>query len=135
MRPKSFSILNASFVVHILQRNGADFCLYINTGIEYDCSDTGAPPDEAVSWGKVRPNVTPVKVFSDASIVLPILVAQTFAKAQERYAALYDKKRPWKGDKLLWVVFKRKTHKYTVYVQTYIVMVLHDIKLNSYKQL
>ena len=36
-----------------LMRNGADFSLFVNTGQEFDGSDTGAKPDEAVSWGKV----------------------------------------------------------------------------------
>lgn len=37
-----------------LMRNGADYAVYINTGQEFDGSDTGARPDEAVSWGKIR---------------------------------------------------------------------------------
>lgn len=39
-----------------LMRNGADFSVYINTGHEFDGSDSGASPDEAISWGKVRSN-------------------------------------------------------------------------------
>ncbi|KAG6332942.1 hypothetical protein ID866_6148 [Astraeus odoratus] len=38
----------------MLIRNGADFAVYINTGQEFDGSDSGAQPDEAVSWGKIR---------------------------------------------------------------------------------
>lgn len=37
-----------------LMRNGADYSVYINTGQEFDGSDTGARPDEAVSWGKIK---------------------------------------------------------------------------------
>eukprot|EP00186_Timspurckia_oligopyrenoides_P005086 CAMPEP_0182443024 /NCGR_PEP_ID=MMETSP1172-20130603/1871_1 /TAXON_ID=708627 /ORGANISM="Timspurckia oligopyrenoides, Strain CCMP3278" /LENGTH=345 /DNA_ID=CAMNT_0024638173 /DNA_START=139 /DNA_END=1173 /DNA_ORIENTATION=- len=33
-----------------LMRNGADFAVYINTAQEFDGSDAGASPDEAVSW-------------------------------------------------------------------------------------
>lgn len=36
-----------------LMRNGADYSVYINTASEYDGSDSGASPDEAVSWGYV----------------------------------------------------------------------------------
>lgn len=61
------------------QRNGADFAVFINTGHEFDGSDGGAKPDEAVSWGKIRPDATPVKVFADATLVFPLLVAETFA--------------------------------------------------------
>ncbi|MES1923638.1 hypothetical protein MHBO_005255 [Bonamia ostreae] len=64
-----------------LMRNGADFSVYVNTGIEYDGSDSGASPDEAISWGKIRgDSCKPVKVFGDATIIFPILVAMTFAK-------------------------------------------------------
>lgn len=64
-----------------LQRNGADFSVYIvsfsffftstmiyfspfvqNTGQEFDGSDSGARPDEAVSWGKIRAGSESVKV-------------------------------------------------------------------------
>ncbi len=37
-----------------LMRNGADWSVFINTGNEFDGSDSGARPDEAVSWGKIR---------------------------------------------------------------------------------
>ena len=42
-------ILNAN-----LMRNGTDHCVLINTGDEFDGSDAGARPDEAVSWGKIH---------------------------------------------------------------------------------
>ncbi len=45
------------------QRNGADFSVFLNTSSDYDGSDSGAKPDEAVSWGKIRMDATPVKVF------------------------------------------------------------------------
>ncbi|KAK3553266.1 hypothetical protein QTP86_032776 [Hemibagrus guttatus] len=44
-----------------LMRNGADFAVYVNTGQEFDGSDSGARPDEAVSWGKIRMDAKPVK--------------------------------------------------------------------------
>ncbi|XP_022520790.2 deoxyhypusine synthase [Astyanax mexicanus] len=62
-----------------LMRNGADFAVFVNTGQEFDGSDSGARPDEAVSWGKIRMDAKPVKVYADASIVFPLLVAETFA--------------------------------------------------------
>uniref|UniRef100_A0A6S8GGE3 deoxyhypusine synthase n=1 Tax=Dunaliella tertiolecta TaxID=3047 RepID=A0A6S8GGE3_DUNTE len=63
-----------------LMRNGADFAVYVNTGQEYDGSDSGARPDEAVSWGKIRIDAKPVKVSGDATLLLPLLISQTFAK-------------------------------------------------------
>ncbi|RNA11625.1 deoxyhypusine synthase-like [Brachionus plicatilis] len=50
-------VLNAN-----LMRNGADFSVFINTASEFDGSDAGASPDEAISWGKIRRDAKPVKV-------------------------------------------------------------------------
>lgn len=63
-----------------LMRNGADFSVFINTASEYDGSDSGARPDEAVSWGKIKKDATPVKVYAEATLVFPILVGETFVK-------------------------------------------------------
>jgi deoxyhypusine synthase len=63
-----------------LMRNGADYALFVNTGQEFDGSDSGAHPDEAKSWGKIRMGSKPVKVSADATIVFPLIVAETFAK-------------------------------------------------------
>jgi deoxyhypusine synthase len=63
-----------------LMRNGADFAVFINTASDYDGSDTGARPDEAVSWGKIKLTATPVKIYSDATLTFPLIVSQTFAK-------------------------------------------------------
>ncbi len=65
-------------------RNGADFSVYINTGQEFDGSDSGASPDEAVSWGKIKVDAKPVKVCADATLVFPMIVSQTFVKEVER---------------------------------------------------
>lgn len=69
-----------------LMKNGADFAVYLNTAQEFDGSDSGARPDEAVSWGKIRADATPVKVYGDASILFPLLISQTFAKVVAREA-------------------------------------------------
>ena len=63
-----------------LMRNGADFSVFINTASEFDGSDSGARPDEAISWGKIKKDATPVKVYAEASLVFPILVGETFVK-------------------------------------------------------
>jgi len=67
------SILNVNML-----RNGADYVVYVNTSEEYDGSDSGALPDEAVSWGKIRKDAESVKVFADATIVFPIICAECF---------------------------------------------------------
>jgi deoxyhypusine synthase len=47
-----------------LMRNGAESAVYINTAQEFDGSDSGARPDEAVSWGKIKVGADSVKVFA-----------------------------------------------------------------------
>ena len=63
-----------------LMRNGADFTVFLNTASEYDGSDSGARPDEAISWGKIRKDASPVKIYGEASFVFPLIVAETFAR-------------------------------------------------------
>ncbi|KAL9107439.1 MAG: hypothetical protein Q9227_007636 [Pyrenula ochraceoflavens] len=45
-----------------LMRNGAESAVYVNTAQEFDGSDAGARPDEAVSWGKIKVDAESVKV-------------------------------------------------------------------------
>ena len=81
-------ILGAGVVKHHICnanmfRDGADYAVYVNTAQEFDGSDAGARPEEAVSWGKISKKAEFVKVFADASIVFPLIVAQTFAREIE----------------------------------------------------
>lgn len=78
-------ILGAGIVKHHICnanmfRNGADYTVYINSQQEFDGSDTGARPDEAVSWGKIAKDAESVKVYGDATILFPIIVAKSFAE-------------------------------------------------------
>ena len=98
-------ILGGGLVKHhianaCLMRNGADSAVYINTAQEFDGSDAGARPDEAVSWGKIKiggdsvkvsPADTPMlyqaltkQVYAEATVVFPLIVAATFAKIDKR---------------------------------------------------
>ncbi|PYH88568.1 deoxyhypusine synthase [Aspergillus ellipticus CBS 707.79] len=63
-----------------LMRNGAEHAVYINTGQEFDGSDAGARPDEAVSWGKIKADANAVKVYAEATVVFPLIVAASFAR-------------------------------------------------------
>jgi len=69
------SICNAN-----LYRNGADYAVYINSNPEFDGSDSGASPEEAKSWGKIAGKGESVKVFGDATIIFPLIIAGAFAK-------------------------------------------------------
>ncbi|XP_075942278.1 deoxyhypusine synthase [Anarhichas minor] len=85
-------ILGAGVVKHHicnanLMRNGADHAVFVNTAQEFDGSDSGARPDEAISWGKIKMDAKPVKVYADASLVFPLIVAQTFALHADKLTA------------------------------------------------
>ena len=64
-----------------LMRNGAEWAVFVNTASEYDGSDAGARPDEAVSWGKIKADGESVKVTCEATIAFPMLVAATWGSA------------------------------------------------------
>ncbi len=66
-------IMNANML-----REGADYVIYINTAIEEDGSDSGAKPEEAKSWGKAAPTANNVKVWGEATLVLPLVIAGAF---------------------------------------------------------
>ncbi len=71
--PKHHAIMTNLF------RGGADYAVYVSTGVEHDGSLSGAPPDEAVSWGKIKDegtNYTEVK--AEATLVVPLLIAAAF---------------------------------------------------------
>ena len=61
-------------------RNGAEYAVYLNNSQEFDGSDAGARPDEAFSWGKILPEAESVKVFGDATILFPLIVAKAFVE-------------------------------------------------------
>eukprot|EP00035_Acanthoeca_spectabilis_P005171 m.110762 g.110762 ORF g.110762 m.110762 type:complete len:395 (-) comp12902_c0_seq1:63-1247(-) len=69
-----------------LMRNGADYAVVVSVAQEFDGSDAGASPDEAKSWGKIRSDAEPVKVVAEASLIFPLLVAETFAQKDEEKA-------------------------------------------------
>lgn len=76
-------ILNAN-----IWRNGADYGVFINTGNHEEGSDSGAKISEAFTWGKMRLNAEFSKVHAEASLIFPILVAETFAKREKEATRL-----------------------------------------------
>ncbi|CAL6015893.1 Deoxyhypusine_synthase [Hexamita inflata] len=77
----------------LMNDRGADYAVYINTAEEFDGSDAGATPDEAVGCGKVSVNAQAVKVHSDVSLVFPILFMETFHKELENNKEFYANKK------------------------------------------
>lgn len=71
-------IMNAN-----MMREGTKYTVYLNTAVQEDGSNAGATPEEAKSWGKAVPQselVHEVKVWGDATITFPLLVAGAFLK-------------------------------------------------------
>ncbi|NCC71244.1 deoxyhypusine synthase [bacterium] len=76
-------IIGGSIPKHLLAnaalfREGCEYAVYINSGLEMDGSNAGAPIDEAVSWGKIKSDALKVKVEAEASLVFPLLIAAAF---------------------------------------------------------
>lgn len=71
-------ILNANIF-----REGLDYAVYITTAQEYDASDSGGNPQEAMTWAKLKVDAPHVKLKAEASIVFPLIVASTFAKSSK----------------------------------------------------
>ena len=57
----------------LCNNRGADYAVYINVADEFDGSDTGASPEEAVGCGKIAVDAERVKIFGDVGIILPLL--------------------------------------------------------------
>lgn len=72
------STVSTKIICVCLQRNGADFCVFVNTANEFDGSDSGARPDEAVSWGKIKMDASPVKVCTAVMCAILEKVLQIF---------------------------------------------------------
>lgn len=71
---KTCALLRQISLVH-----AQNFCLPSQRPLQSTPSSL-ASPDEAVSWGKIKTDASSVKVSADATLIFPLLVAQTFAK-------------------------------------------------------
>ena len=74
-----------------LMRNEAEFLDYINIAHEFDGSDSGARPDEAVSLGKIKVGAKSTKAYVEISLVFPVIVAETFASNSKIASKLEQK--------------------------------------------
>ena len=63
-------------------RDGLDTVVYLTSAPEWDGSLSGARVREAVSWGKVKEDAAWETVEGDATVLLPILVADLFERLQ-----------------------------------------------------
>ncbi|HIH17519.1 MAG TPA: deoxyhypusine synthase [Nanoarchaeota archaeon] len=65
--PKHHAILFNSL------KGGLDYAIYITTSSPESGSLSGAPPEEAMSWGKVKAGASFARVKGDATILFPLL--------------------------------------------------------------
>lgn len=77
-----------------LMRNGSDYTIFMNNGQEFDGSDAGAKPEEALSWGKIRIDGEHVKVYGEVTTVFPLLVGEVFVDAVRRRNSASDMHSP-----------------------------------------
>lgn len=56
-------------------KGGLDYAIYMTTAVDWDGSLSGAKLEEAVSWGKVKPEAEQVTVEGDVTVLLPMLLA------------------------------------------------------------
>ncbi len=59
-----------------LLRGGLDYSVYVTTASAYDGSLSGAFPQEAKSWGKIKEKGRTAVVYGDATILVPLIYSQ-----------------------------------------------------------
>ncbi|UCG79100.1 MAG: deoxyhypusine synthase [Nitrospirota bacterium] len=95
--PKNFLLQTEPHIQEILgiEDAGHDYFLQITDARPDTGGLSGATPSEAVSWGKVDPNMLPdaVVCYSDVSIALPVITAYALANHEPRERSrLYEKR-------------------------------------------
>ncbi len=55
--------------------DGLDRAVYVTTAVEWDGSLSGARPEEAISWSKIKEEGRTVEVKGDATVILPLVVS------------------------------------------------------------
>ena len=67
-----------------LFRGGLDYACYVTTASEFDGSLSGARVQEAISWGKVKPNARTAVLYAEVTLVLPFIVSYLLARKSRR---------------------------------------------------
>ena len=96
--PKNFTLQTEPQIQEVLMipEVGQDYFLQITDARPDTGGLSGATPSEAVSWGKIDPMQLDdtVIVYSDATIVLPLLASYIFQNSKPRkHKRLYDKRK------------------------------------------
>jgi deoxyhypusine synthase len=95
--PKNFALQTEPQIQEILglTHRGHDFFIQITDARPDTGGLSGATPAEAVSWGKVDPDLLKdtVVVYTDSTIAAPLLTAYALARAKPRpHKRLYDRR-------------------------------------------
>jgi len=61
-------------------RGGYDWSITITTAMPFDGSDSGGNEEEAKTWHKLRESSENVRIYADATLVLPMILNNTFFK-------------------------------------------------------
>jgi deoxyhypusine synthase len=72
-------IMNAFMI-----KEGVDYAIYINDAYEGDGSNAGANIEDAKSWGKAASGGEHAKIWGEASIIFPLLIAGAFRLDQNK---------------------------------------------------
>lgn len=93
--PKNFMLQTEPQIQEVLgiEERGHDFFLQVTDARPDTGGLSGATPSEAVSWGKVDPDLLPgtIVVYSDSTIAMPLLTAYGLTKVEPRpLKRLYD---------------------------------------------
>src|SRR6266481_2041748 len=86
--PKNFYLQTQPQLWEVLgiQKGGHDYFIQITADAPHWGGLSGATPSEAVSWGKIKPDQlrSPVVIYGDSTIALPLRTAYVVSKAQPR---------------------------------------------------
>lgn len=55
-------------------REGLDYVVYVTTAQEFDGSDSGGNPEEAITWAKLKVNAPYAKIICDFTIAMPLIM-------------------------------------------------------------
>ncbi len=75
---------NYVFQSFFFSRKKLDYVIQITLDRPETGGLSGAPPEEAVSWGKVKPDANKVVVVSEVTVALPIIVAALLERLDKK---------------------------------------------------
>jgi deoxyhypusine synthase len=95
--PKNFALQTEPQIQEVLgiEEKGHDYFLQLTDARPDTGGLSGATPSEAVSWGKIDPDLLPgtVVCYLDSTVALPLITAYAFAKREPReLKRLYDRR-------------------------------------------